>query len=103
MRKHRRATALTLALAGGLLAAPALYAHAAGSEEGGMMGGMMQEGGPMMGGDMAEMRGMMATCTEMMRAHMQEHGAPRPNEQWRAPEGGEAPELPGEQPRQPGE
>jgi hypothetical protein len=93
------AAAATLVV-GGLLAAPALYAQAAaGPQEGGpMMGGtMQQEGGSMMGGGMmprmAQMHRMMATCTEMMQAHVEEHGAPRPNEQWRAL-GGEQPPSP---------
>ncbi len=50
----------------------------------------------MMGGDMMEqMHTMMATCTEMMQAHMEEHGAHGPGEQRRAPEGGEVPQPPG--------
>jgi hypothetical protein len=105
MRKHRRSTALTLALAGGLLAAPALYAHAAGPEEGGMMGGMMQqEGGPMMGGGMMgmmeQMNRMMATCTDMMQAHMQDHG---PDGQGITPQREGAPPRPEEQPATPEE
>ena len=103
-RNLKTVVAIPALVVGGLLATPALYAQAPGGphEEGGMMGGMMQEGGPMMGGGMMEqMNRMMATCTEMMQAHMQEHGAPQPNEQPQAPEGGPAPE-PGGQPRSPG-
>ena len=101
MRKHRRATALTLALAGGLLAAPALYAHAAAdAQDGGMMGGMMQqEGGPMMGGGgmMGQMQEMMANCNrmmQMMQARMQDQGHGGPTEQERMPQNQEAPVSP---------
>jgi hypothetical protein len=77
------------ALIGGLLAAPALYAHSTG---GGMMGGMMQGGqGDMMGQGgmmegmmgmmnmMSQMSGMMEDCSEMMQGM---GSAQRPNEQW---------------------
>ena len=74
------------ALIGGLLAAPALYAHGTGG--GGMMGGMMQgPQGEMMGQGMMEgmmkmmsqMSGMMEDCSEMMQGM---GSAQRPNEQW---------------------
>ncbi len=98
MRSNRTTVLAATALVGGLLSATALSAQAPGGPqaEGGMMGGMMrQEGGPMMGGGMMEeMHRMMAACTEMMQAHMQDHGAPRPNEQWRAPEDGAQPPSP---------
>lgn len=73
------------ALIGGLLAAPALYAHGTGG--GGMMSGMMQDRqGDMMGQGgmmnmMSQMSGMMEHCNEMMQG-MDGHGAQRPNEQW---------------------
>jgi hypothetical protein len=78
------------ALIGGLLAAPALYAHGTGGS--GMMGGMMQgrqgdmmgQGGMMEGmmgmmNMMSQMSGMMEGCSEMMQGM---GGAQRPNEQW---------------------
>jgi len=83
------------ALIGGLLAAPALYAHGTGG--GGMMGGMMQgpqgemmgQGGMMEGmmNMMSQMSGMMEDCSEMMQGM---GGAQRPNEQWQ----GRQPERP---------
>ena len=114
MPRNLKTVAAASALVVGLLAAPALYAQAAGPEEGGMMGesgsmmgesgsmmgggGMMHQGGPMMGGDMmgmmAQMNRMMATCTEMMQAHMRDHGHGDPTEPGRMPRHDEAPALP---------
>ncbi len=99
MRRNLKTVAAASALvAGGLLAAPALYTQAAADpQEGGMMG----EGGPMMGGDMrgmmAHMQEMMANCSrmmQMMQTHMQDHGHGGPTEQGRMPRNEEAPGLP---------
>jgi len=88
MSRNPKTLVAAAALIGGLLAAPALYAHGTG----GMMGGMMQgrqgdmtgQGGMMEGmmGMMSQMSGMMKDCSEMMQG-MDDHGAQRPNEQWR--------------------
>jgi hypothetical protein len=85
MPRNLKTVVAASALIGGLLAAPALYAH--GSDGGGMMGGMMQgRQGDMMGQGgmmnmMSQMSGMMEHCNEMMQG-MDDHGAQRPNEQW---------------------
>ena len=93
--RTRTKTILAASVVGiGLLAAPALDAHDSGASQGSMMGpGMMSQDG-MMGGMMSgmrsmmgmsdEMAGMMAQCQEMIHAMgEQDHGAARPNEQWR--------------------
>lgn len=88
MPRNLKTAIAASALIGGLLAAPALYAHGTGG--GGMMGGMMQDRqGDMMGQGgmggmmkmMSQMSGMMEHCNEMMQG-MDDHGAQRPNEQW---------------------
>jgi hypothetical protein len=90
MPRNLKTVVAVSALIGGLLTAPALYAHGTG---GGMMGGMMQgrqgnmmgQGGMMEGmmgmmNMMREMSGMMEDCSAMMQGM---GGAQRPNEQWR--------------------
>ena len=84
MSRNLKTVVAASALIGGLLAAPALYAHGTGG--GGMMGGMMQgpqgdmtgQGGMM--NMMSQMSGMMEDCSEMMQGM---GGAERPNEHWR--------------------
>ena len=78
----------TLALAGALTAAPALYAHETGKTGGSMMGpGMMGPG--TMGGGMMNMMGqmgqMMEHCNQMMQGSADGNGAKKPNDQWRLP------------------
>ena len=91
MPKKLKILVAASALIGGLLAAPALYAHGTGG--GGMMGGMMQgRQGHVMDHDgsmegmmnmMSQMSGMMEHCNEMMQGTGDhESGAQRPNEQW---------------------
>jgi hypothetical protein len=69
------------ALALGLAAAPALYAHESGKPGGSMMGPGM------MGGDMMNMMGqmgqMMDHCNKMMQGATDDHGSGKPNDQWR--------------------
>jgi hypothetical protein len=95
MRTRTKTILAASAIGIGLLAAPALDAHDSGASQGsgpgmmsqdgmmGMMGGMMSGMRSMMGmGD--DMAGMMAQCQEMMQAMGDhDHGAARPNEQWR--------------------
>jgi hypothetical protein len=90
MRNPLRTAFAVIALAGGLAAAPALYAQdqqAPGSMMGqeGMRGeeGMMGEGEmmPMMN-MMQQMSRMMTNCNKMMESMMDESGD-RPNEQFR--------------------
>jgi hypothetical protein len=88
MPRNLKTVVAAAALIGGLLAAPALYAQGIGGMMGGMMqdrqGDMMGQGGMMEGmmGMMSQMSGMMKDCNEMMQG-MDDHGAQRPNEQWR--------------------
>ena len=61
MRKHLKRLLVASILAGGLAAAPALYAHDAGGGSGSMMEhGMMGQGGTM--GMMGQMSSMMENC-----------------------------------------
>lgn len=84
MRKPLKTAFAVMALAGGLAAAPALYAQDQ-QPPGSMKGqqGMMGEGGmmPMMN-MMQQMNRMMTNCNKMMGSMMDESGD-RPNEQWR--------------------
>ena len=81
MRKHLKILLIASTLAAGLAAAPAIYAHDSDDAGVSMMGrGMMGQGGMM--GMMSQMNGMMEDCSEMMQG-MNDHGAQRPNEQWR--------------------
>jgi hypothetical protein len=90
MPRNLKTVVAAAALLGGLLAAPALYAHR--TDGSGMMGGMMQgrqgdmgQGGMMEGtmDMMSQMSGMMEHCNEMMQGTGDhESGAQRPNEQW---------------------
>lgn len=93
MRNWIKALAVTSAIATGLAAAPALYAHESEDAGGQMMGtGMMGEGG--MTGMKHQMSEMMEGCRKMMQSA--EQGATeRPNEQWRkkAPRGGKTPGI----------
>jgi len=88
MARNLKTVVAAAALLGGLLAAPALYAH--GTDGSGMMGGMIQgrqgdmgQGGMMEGmmDMMSQMSGMMEHCNEMMQG-MDDHGVERPNERW---------------------
>ncbi len=73
MHKNVKTTLAVAALAGGLLASSALYAHDSGSSRGSMMGpGMMGQGGMMgMMNMMGQMNQMMETCNRMMQGMMQ--------------------------------
>lgn len=77
MRKHLKTLLVASTLAGGLAAAPAIYAHDSDGAGGSMMGrGMM--------GMMGQMSSMMGNCNQMMQAMMGDgHEPARPNEQWR--------------------
>jgi len=79
MRKNLKTLLVASALAAGLAAAPALYAHDSDGAGGSMMGrGMMGQGG------MGQMSSMMENCSQMMQAVMGDgHEPARPNEQWR--------------------
>ena len=83
MRKHLKTLLVASILAGGLAAAPAIYAHDSGGGSGSMMGrGMMGQSGMM--GMMGQMSSMMENCSQMMQAMMGDGREPaRPNEQWR--------------------
>lgn len=95
MCTHLKTVLIASILAGGLAAAPAIYAHDSSSGSGSTMGrGMMGEGGMM--GMMGQMSSMMENCSQMMQAMMEDgHEPARPNEQWRD-------RLP-QQPEQPGQ
>jgi hypothetical protein len=83
MRKNLKTLLVASALAAGLAAAPAIYAHDSDGAGGSMMGrGMMGQGGMM--GMMGQMSSMMENCSQMMQAMMGDgRESARPNEQWR--------------------
>ncbi|MPZ10878.1 MAG: hypothetical protein GEU89_11815 [Kiloniellaceae bacterium] len=86
MRNWIKALAVTSAVATGLAAAPALYAHESdGSGESMMGAGMM--------GMMQQMSGTVEGCSNMMQL-ADAGAAKRPNEQWRkdAPRDGTTPD-----------
>ena len=88
MTMKLRKAMFVAALAAGLAAAPALYAHESGKSGGSMMGpGTMGPG--MMGGGMMNMMGqmgqMMEHCNQMMGGATGGQGSGKPNEQWRQP------------------
>ena len=95
MRNWIKALAVTSAIATGLVAAPALYAHESEGAGGQMMGtGMMGEGGMM--GMMQQMSEMMEGCGKMMLSSSP-GSSELPNEQWRkdVPQDGRTPDTNG--------
>jgi len=74
MRKNLKTLLVASALAAGLAAAPAIYAHDSDGAGSSMTGRGM----------MGQMSSMMENCSQMMQAMMGDEGEPaRPNEQWR--------------------
>jgi len=87
MTMRLKTLAVVAALAIGLAAAPAVYAHDSSKPGGSMMGpgtmgpGMMGQGGMMnMVGQMGQ---MMEHCNDMMQGKAGDHGSGKPNDQWR--------------------
>ena len=72
MRKSLKALGVVSALAAGIAAAPALYAHDSKNPQGSMMGPGMMGGGNMMGmtNMMGQMNQMVENCNKMMQAMM---------------------------------
>ena len=88
MTMRLKTLAFSAALALGVAAAPALYAHDSAKPGGAMTGpGMMGPG--MMDGGMMNMMGqmgqMMEHCNKMMQGAADDHGSKKPNDQWRLP------------------
>ncbi len=82
MHMNLRNTLAVAALAGGLLASSALYAHDSGGSRGSMMGpGMTGQGGMMgmmgMMNMMGQMNQMMTRCSQMMQ---QQEGPEKPGQ-----------------------
>ncbi|WP_230534596.1 hypothetical protein [Microvirga roseola] len=92
MSMIRKTSFAAVAVAAGLIAAPALYAQGAPSGNTNSMPGTMDHGammgsGGMMGGDMGSMMQMMENCNRMMQA-MNDQNAPNPSR--------ETPPVPGQ-------
>lgn len=80
MRKATKTLAIATAIAAGVAAAPALYAHESQDPGSGMMGqGMMGQGSMMeQGSMMQQMSRMMENCNAMMQSMKDHHGETAP-------------------------